>query len=385
MTQQNSIPSVERLWLRVIHAKRMSLLGALRAVILWPMSLVYRLGVATSKLLAPRPLTIRTPLITVGGMTVGGSGKTPFVALLVRELIDNGKEVGVVCSGYGRANDQQLVGKGEELLLRPVEDTGDEPRELAEMFPEVYFAVNKSKRAALEALAAEECVDVIVVDDGFQTRGIRPDLAIVLINSQSTLADFRLMPTGRLREPLTALKRADIVVFSKLDAPEAEPADWIRDKVRDVFQGATINSVAVTKLTQVFPAPLPSDASVDYSSELPTPALLVSGLADNSGFQNSARGLGIQYAGAIEFSDHFQYDAVSVAEIVAQATEVNAKAIVTSAKDWVKLREFSLSVPVWIITLRAEICEKQRFSSLVENSLQRDKANHSRDYSDQNE
>ncbi len=366
--------SLERLWLKAIHAENSSLLGLLRLVTLWPMSLVYRLGFAISKSLAPKPLNLSVSLITVGGVTVGGAGKTPFVALVARELQKSGKKVGIVCSGYGRANNIELVENGSALLLRPVADTGDEPRELAEMFPDMCFAISKSKRNAVKTLsdkgAVDVAVDVIVVDDGFQTRGLKPDLAITLIDSNSTVADFRLLPFGRLREPLTALKRSDIVVFTKLDSPASEPAGWIQDAVSAAYDGIVLKSAMETKLVQALPALSPGDTLTDASSRLTEPAILVSGLADNAGFRKTAQALEIQCLGMIEFPDHFDYDANSVAAILSEIEAVAAKAIVTTGKDWVKLREFSWNVPVWIIKVRSELDQKERFATLLKEATQ---------------
>ncbi len=360
-SRQNSKNTSETLWLRIVYAKSGSVLGVFRAFFLWPLSLVYRFGFAISKLLAPKALELRIPLIVVGGMTVGGAGKTPLVALLVRLLQAKGKNVAVVCSGYGRKDKTALIANGVTLLSRPASETGDEPRELAEQFPEVFFAVCESKREALGALSMMKSLDVIVVDDGFQSRGLDPDFSIVLINSRSVAADFRLLPVGRLREPMEALQRANVVIYSKLDSIDNKPEQQITKAVGSNYTGVTFNSAINLAVSCVYP----THSEASQGQELLGAVLLVSGLADNSDFCRSAERLDIQSVGSIGFPDHFQYDTESVADIATQAKELGAAAILTSAKDWVKLKEFDWSLQVWVMTVRAEISEEEKFSGLM--------------------
>ncbi len=361
---------LEQLWQKAIDAPVLSWFGAVRVFLLWPLSLLYRLGFAISKLFAPKPLQTETPLIVVGGLTVGGAGKTPFVALLVRELLATGRTVAVALAGYGRADTSDIVATGSEVLHKSVGETGDEPRELAAQFPDMWFAISESKRAAVRALdSLSESVDVIIVDDGFQTRGVSPDVAIALISARASAPDFRMLPAGRLREATKALERADMVVISKLDSATSEPTELIRSKVETAFSGPVYHSAFTCELHCM------SGRRPD-AEYLNSPTLLVSALADNEGFRRSAKRVcagvtGAKIVGAIEFPDHFRYASVDVAAITAYAKEVGAESLLTTAKDWAKLSEFTWDIPVWTLNVRAELREKSQFmKALVEKLAQ---------------
>ena len=370
MNPANQRIGLEQLWQKAIDAHLLSWFGAVRVLFLWPLSFLYRLGFAISKLFAPKPLQTETPLIVVGGLTVGGAGKTPFVALLLRELLATGRTVAVALSGYGRADTGDIVAVGSEVLHRSVAETGDEPRELAAQFPNMWFAISESKRAAVRALdSLPEKIDVIIVDDGFQTRGLSPDVALALISARSSAPDFRMFPAGRLREATKALQRADMVVISKLDSLTSAPTELIRSKVERAFSGPVYHSAFSFELLCV-------SNTRPGAEHLDSPTLLVSALADNEGFQRSAEsicegGAGAKIAGAIEFPDHFRYDSTDVAGIAAYAKEVGAESLLTTAKDWAKLSEFAWDIPVWTLSVRAELREKSQFMKALMERLAR--------------
>ena len=153
-------------------------------------------------------------MISVGNISLGGTGKTPAIIFFADHLIKNGKKIGIVSKGYGRKN------KDTKILINAnnsskVEDYGDEPIFLSSELKNVPIAVGNNKfNAALQLIKKNE-VDVLLFDDGFQTRKIYRDLDIVLLNVFNDIRDYKMFPFGILREPVKCISRADFVIFTK--------------------------------------------------------------------------------------------------------------------------------------------------------------------------
>ena len=143
-------------------------------------------------------------VISVGNISLGGTGKTPAIIFLADHLIRNGKKIGIVSRGYGRKS------KDTKILINAdnnskVEDYGDEPILLSSRLKDIPIAVGTNKFNAALELIKKNKVDVLLFDDGFQTREIYRDLDIVLLNALNGIKDYRMVPFGILREPVKSL------------------------------------------------------------------------------------------------------------------------------------------------------------------------------------
>ncbi len=156
----------------------------------------------------------KTPVISVGNITVGGTGKTPHVEYLVRLLQDKVR-VAVLSRGYKRKS-SGFVLAGKDT---PMEQIGDEPFQMKQKFPDVTIAVDKKRTRGIERLTSEEAdgkaIDVILLDDAFQHRYVKPGINILLVDYHRLIIYDKLLPAGRLREPLKGKNRADIVIVTK--------------------------------------------------------------------------------------------------------------------------------------------------------------------------
>lgn len=349
---------------------------------MWPLVVFYRVGLAFSRLFNSPGARLAVPVVSVGSLTIGGSGKTPFVAALIRRLQERDVRVGVVGSGYGRSQSRDFMMVGEQALGLGVAALGDEIAELSAEFPGVWFSVAASKRSAALNLANSGAVDLIVVDDGFQSYSLYRDFDIVLMNCESRRADFRLLPAGRMREPQGALSRADVVVFTKLAADEADPPDWLAKIVRKRGKSAshTLSHIFTCRNRYTFRRENPS-GNMDEIEGLQKnppggPGFVVSALADNQSFQRVARGLGVKIGGTIEFDDHFPYDALCAAELGRECSLRACSYLLTSAKDWAKLKEFEWDVPVWVMSVVAETNNENELIDLIVEILSGRKQEH---------
>ena len=184
---------------------------------LLPLSWLYGKGVAVRNALFDMGILksqrYDIPIINVGNLTVGGTGKTPHTEHLIR-LLSPTYRVAILSRGYKRKSKGYVLATAEST----VEDIGDEPWQMRQKFPDIYIAVDRNRRHGIERLCNDEAtrdVEVILLDDAFQHRYVHPGLNILLIDYHRMVTDDRLLPAGRLREPKESIVRANMVIVTK--------------------------------------------------------------------------------------------------------------------------------------------------------------------------
>ena len=304
----------------------------------------YRIG-----LLSTRGLPV--PVISIGNVTVGGSGKTPLAEVVVLALREMGARPAVISRGYGRRTRGVRIvadGGGRRLGAR---EGGDEPVLLAERLPGIPIVVGESRYEA-GAVAVETCfADALVLDDGFQHRTLYKDLEIVVISGSDPWGNGRLFPRGTLREPLSALKRADLVVIT--NPTSAAATRDIAHILRRRGSPAAVLRGAYLPTSLRRGADLRGDAPATLRGRK---VLMLAGLAATGGFVATAEGLGAVVLGLVEFPDHHWYTPGDLARVAARAREAGAEAVLTTEKDWVRLREIPRGdVPYWVLSVRLDM------------------------------
>jgi len=204
---------------------------------LLPLSWIYGLGVKTRNLMFDigvlKSHAYKEPIISVGNITVGGTGKTPHVEYLI-ELLKGKAGVAVLSRGYKRKS------KGFQLATdsSTAQDIGDEPLQMKRKYPEATIAVDKDRRNGIERLTEGELgekTDVILLDDAFQHRYVKPGINILLVDYHRLIIYDRLLPAGRLREPLSGKNRADVVIVTKCPK-ELKPMEFrVLTKAMDLY------------------------------------------------------------------------------------------------------------------------------------------------------
>ena len=204
---------------------------------LLPLSWLYGVGVGVRNhlfdlgVLPQQEFSI--PVIDVGNITVGGSGKTPHVEYLIRLLHDKMK-VGVLSRGYKRKSRGYVLADNDT----PMRTIGDEPFQMKRKFPDVYVAVDKNRREGIQRLTDDEAtsdVDVILLDDAYQHRYVKPGINILLVDYHRLIIYDKLLPAGRLREPMKGKNRADIVIVTKCPK-DLKPMEFrVLTKALDLF------------------------------------------------------------------------------------------------------------------------------------------------------
>ena len=274
-----------------------------------------------------------TKVISIGNITAGGTGKTPAVIYLVKLFLKKGIKVGVLSRGYGRKTaGTQLVTDGE----RPVDDWrnfGDEPTLIAQKLPGVPVVVDTNRYRGGMFLIKNFGPDIIIMDDAFQHRAIERDIDIVLINSQDTRAEHKLLPYGFLREPWMSLKRADLLIFTKsnINTPAAFLIAMAKQTKRPWFQGELISG----RVTSI-------DGKIKEANK-GKKILAISAIGDTRGFITTLKNAGFDVVDAMTFVDHYDYTQVDVEKAKKKIMNSTAEMAITTTKDAVKLSQLDLS------------------------------------------
>jgi len=311
--------------------------------LLLPLAPLYRGAVAARRSAYGRGWLHRAalpiPVISVGNLTFGGTGKTPMVVALVRDLIRLGRHPAVLTRGYRRRDGRPAVVTGPTPRQR-ADEVGDEPLEMARRLPGVPVVVDADRtRGGLEAVRLG--ADVVVLDDGFQHLRLERDLDVVLIDAGDPWGGGRLPPLGRLREPVAALRRADAVIITKV------PVDW-----RPVVSAIEAEVDRIAPALQVFISRVvphrlrrPDGGWIDPAELRQRRVFAFAGVGRPGGFIESLSEAGAEIVGERWFSDHHRYTEREVAAVVEAAGVVDAIPV-TTAKDAVKLPD---EAPVWVM------------------------------------
>ena len=249
---------------------------------LLPISWLYGIGVRFRNFLFDvgilKSQPYKVPIISVGNITVGGTGKTPHVEYMV-ELLKDLMQVAVLSRGYKRKSRGYLLADADT----PMQQIGDEPYQMKQKFPKIAVAVDKNRRRGIAQLTQNDSVDVILLDDAFQHRYVKPGINILLVDYHRLIIYDKLLPAGRLREPLKGKNRADIVIITK--CPKTlKPMDYrVITRAMDLYpyQHLYFSTLEYCPLKRVFPQGKPDaiermdslDQLADYN------ILLLTGIA----------------------------------------------------------------------------------------------------------
>jgi len=297
---------------------RRSRRGSLVALALTPLSWIYgRAALLRRRLHERAPTRVEKPVISIGNITCGGTGKTPVVEMTARRLLAMGRRPAILTRGY-----RAPAGS----------DSNDEMRVLAKNLPEVpQYRCSDRRAGAREAIARG--ADVVVLDDGFQHVKLARDLDIVLIDALCPFAGGRVLPAGLLREPLRVLDRAQLFGITRSNLVEGKTIAVLESYLRGRFPRA----VRVLMET----APL-AWTSLEGESAPPKSlrgqrALAVCAIGNPEAFRRDVTSLGVEVAELVSFRDHHAYTPGDVERLSRRAEELGARAVIMTQKDAVKM------------------------------------------------
>jgi tetraacyldisaccharide 4'-kinase len=303
-------------------------------------------------------------VISVGNITVGGTGKTPLVEWIARTLAAEGHRPCVVTRGYRRNTRGRIVASNGIEISATLHEAGDEAFMLAKSLTGKAAVVCDADRIAGANWAIENLkCDVIILDDGFQHRRMARDLDIVTIDATNPWGNGNLLPAGTLREPLAALSRADGFVITRADDPVRTTA--LRDELRQLNANAPIFS-SVTNLSET--RPLTSEARATDLKDRPIAAFCAIGNPESFFALLKREGFQLKYQRA--FRDHHRFNQSDLDRVDAAARKAGAELLITTAKDAVKLLELKLEMPCYVAEIAIDIRPSEEFRRLLAKTVE---------------
>ncbi|HEX7379066.1 MAG TPA: tetraacyldisaccharide 4'-kinase, partial [Pirellulales bacterium] len=294
---------------------------------------------------------VDVPVLSVGNITLGGTGKTPLVEWLARWYRARQVRVALVSRGYGA----ERGGANDEAL------------ELEQRLPDVPHVQNADRVAAANLAIEEFESQLVLLDDGFQHRRLARDLDIVLIDALEPFGFEHVFPRGTLREPLGGLSRAQVVALSRADLVSAAERGAIETRVRRYASQAAWIEIEhrPRRLTDAGGGHEPIETLAGRR------VAAFCGIGNPAGFRQTLERLGAKLAGLREFADHHAYSREDIAELRDWAMAIHAEVLVCTAKDLVKLRLTHIGgLPLWALVIEVEVSRgRQEFERGLERFL----------------
>ena len=306
---------------------------------------------------------VEIPVICVGNLTTGGTGKTPMVAYLADYFHKHDLTVAILSRGYGRKKKQvpKLITKASTIDNLAARELGDEALMLHQQIPDAALVLDGNRVRGAQTAIKQLAPDLILMDDGFQHRRLRRNFNLVMIDSQKLFGNRRLLPAGPLREPLSSLKRADAVVLNKFDQCHphfySEAAEILNHiSPQKIFS----SSYHFRRFTAAYDN---SSLSLSEVKKL-GPLCACSGLANNDYFFAQLRSLGLQLEETTPFTDHYNYHNSDLKRLM---NRIKTRPLITTAKDAVKIKalagekEKGLIKQLWIAEIGLKIANESGF------------------------
>lgn len=309
--------------------------------------------------------SLTVPVISVGNITAGGTGKTPMVRFICDALVTENHHPVVLSRGY-RAEDNSkniIISKQGQLLVEP-EVSGDEAWLLAKVLPNVSVIIGRNRiesaKIALNALNA----DYLVMDDGFQHRALNRDVDVVLLDALNPFGYEYVLPRGLLREPLIGLARASVIVLTKVDQVPVGTVESIKRRLEQMVPNIPVFET-IHKPQSIFTLQEwgSGQPGVPVDAYVGKPMMAVSGIANPKSFELTLKGIGYDIVYMMSFGDHHNFTNDDVVELWKQAFIHQAQGIIITEKDAVKLSQLTdiedLDVPIYVLSIGIEFLNKE--------------------------
>ena len=287
--------------------------------ILFVLSLFYRAGIEVVNILyrtgIKKQYKVSVPVVSVGNLTLGGTGKTPFSVFVAKYYKSIGLKPAILTRGYGN-DENKMLGK----------------------IPDVDVFVGQDRIKSSE-IAISNGNNILILDDGFQHRRIKRDLDIVILNSENPFSNEEVFPRGMLREPIKSMDRADMVILSKVDRLNEEKISELCKEVKDRFN-KDIFATFKYRMEKVIDF---DGKVVSKDVFLGKKSVLVSGIGDPNYFHHIARIIGIQIIDTYVYSDHYPYTQDDIDFLNDECEKKGADVIFMTEKDFIKIQSFKLT------------------------------------------
>jgi tetraacyldisaccharide 4'-kinase len=359
-------------------------LGKLKRFFLWIPAKLYELGVrlrvAAYDTGYLKPKRLKSTVISIGNITVGGTGKTPLVGYIARYLRDEGYSVAILTRGYSRVSNGRRMLNAPEARTEPVagvssersfevahyREYGDEPLMLARSLATVPVIIDKNRYEAGSWAEDEFGADAMILDDGYQHLALARDLNILLIDATDPFGGFEMMPFGRLREPLYGLRRAHLVIITRADRPFDQAGTL---SIIGLFCGENVPVLYLyTSITEL--RHLSSDTRYEVKEFRGWNVALMCGIGNPEAFAEDVLNAGINIVSEDFFADHHAFTQQDLDNVQDGARGAGADAILITEKDAVRLEGLIQGqIPIYAAVLEVKSDDEVRLKSILLRTL----------------
>ena len=290
------------------------------------------------------------PVLSVGNLTVGGTGKTPLTACLARLLQEQGYKIAILSRGYGgKAKSVTCISDCSRIYARPPE-VGEEAYWLAQALPGAAVYTAPARYDAGLAAWLEIKPDLFLLDDGFQHFQLHRDLDVVLLDAAAPCGNGFLLPRGPLREPISTLAAADILILTRFKAHQHQDR---LDLLTRKFPGKIVLTADIVPTSvRIFP----EDREMALESLQDQSLLAFAGLARPRVFYDTLKNLNVELKGRHDFPDHYAFQPRDLENLIKKAQSLGAAGLITTAKDWARLGEkWEFHLPLWVLEVEARL------------------------------
>jgi tetraacyldisaccharide 4'-kinase len=309
---------------------------------------------------------VSCPVISIGNLSVGGTGKTPMTAKITNLLLDRGRRPAIILRGY--RGGELRAGEMESRHSKLETQTSDEAMLLRRHCPEAVVLISPDRlSSAREAIRQQR--DCIVMDDGFQHRRLARNLDIVLIDATQALAPeyAHILPLGLLREPYRSLRRAGLLILTRSDRID----EGGRTLLLEALRKASADKPVITAEHRILGFSDLRGAIVNVDSTEAMQAIIFAGIANFEGFRHSVEQQGIRVLAAYQYPDHHPYTTDEIAGLAQTAVNLEANIILTSEKDAVKLEGRWPERSCRVLALRLEIAMSEDAQRVLQEALEK--------------
>lgn len=322
-------------------------------------------------------------VVVIGNLTVGGTGKTPVVEKFARELLAKGRRVAILSRGYKRqeaswlkklialidrdAHQPIVVSDGTGRIFCDWRRAGDEPYMLAQALPGAIVIVDRNRVKAGAYAIRKFKADTLILDDGFQYLPLKSRLQLVLIDQSNPFGNGSMLPRGIMREPPSALRRANYVFITKSDG--APPAPLLAQISTHAPKVSPIVCAHVPQALRPLHGNDPEKDNLPLSLLSGARVLAFSGIAVPQGFEQMLEHAGANLVKALRYADHYPYEAEDIEDILRTASSSRVDMIVTTEKDAVRLPNIQATIPIYYLRMEVEILHGAKDFSAAVNAI----------------
>lgn len=329
-----------------------------------------------------KSFSLDVPTISVGNITVGGTGKTPLVAFIAEVLAEKGEKVCILTRGYGRENPKKrvLVSDSRNILV-DAKQSGDEPFELAGKLLGKAFVIADANRVTAGTWAREKFgITAFVLDDAFQHQKVKRDLNIVTIDATNPFGNGKVLPSGILREPLENLKRADLIVITRGNLSEKIEHLKLKISKYNPICPIIISENRVSNLVELeeFHAEAQKTQNFENTENLSNKEktkserqmtndkfLAFCALGNPNNFFEQLRREGFNLISTEKFPDHYFYTQKDIEKLEQKAATENAQNLLTTAKDAVKLNDLKFNLPCYVVESKTIFDDEKKLREMI--------------------